>query len=78
MLVCNAGSSSLKFSLFDAEGERLLTEGGIDWTPLHNPASLDGMNAVVQVLLRVPQVAVFDKAFHATLSAAARTCPVPQ
>ena len=32
VLVCNAGSSSLKFSLFEAEGELLLAEGGIDWT----------------------------------------------
>ena len=31
ILVCNTGSSSLKFSLFEAEGERLLAEGGIDW-----------------------------------------------
>jgi acetate kinase len=31
ILVCNAGSSSLKFSLFEAEGELLLAEGGIDW-----------------------------------------------
>jgi acetate kinase len=46
--------------------------------PLHNPASLDGMNAVEEVLPRVPQVAVFDTAFHATLSEAARTYPVPQ
>ena len=30
-LVCNAGSSSLKFSLFEAEGEQLLAEGSIDW-----------------------------------------------
>jgi len=30
--VCNAGSSSLKFSLFEAEGELLLAEGGIDWS----------------------------------------------
>jgi len=163
ILVCNAGSSSLKFSLFEAEGELLLAEGGIDWTtkptrlvfrrtghqeireelklekhadavvrilddlragpspalrtledlravghrvvhggerytaavritpevkrvigelselaPLHNPASLDGITAVEQVLPRVPQVAVFDTAFHATLSEAARTYPVPQ
>ena len=163
VLVCNAGSSSLKFSLFEAEGELLLAEGGIDWTtkptrlvfrrtghqeireelklekhadaaarilddlragpspalrtledlravghrvvhggerytaavritpevkrvigelselaPLHNPASLDGITAVEQVLPRVPQVAVFDTAFHATLSEAARTYPVPQ
>jgi acetate kinase len=162
-LVCNAGSSSLKFSLFEAEGELLLAEGGIDWSttptrlvvqctgqpevreeltlqhhadaiarildalqagpaaplqapgdvqavghrvvhggeryttavritpevkrvidalaelaPLHNPASLDGIKAVEQVLPEVPQVAVFDTAFHATLSEAARTYPVPQ
>src|SRR5580765_6701495 len=163
ILVCNAGSSSLKFSLFEAEGELLLAEGGIDWTtkptrlvfrrtghpeireelklekhadavarilddlqagpsaalhtlkdlravghrvvhggerytaavritpevkrvigdlaelaPLHNPASLDGITAVEQVLPTVPQVAAFDTAFHATLSEAARTYPVPQ
>src|SRR6266404_2718897 len=163
ILVCNAGSSSLKFSLFDSEEELLLAEGGIDWTtkptrlvfhrtgqqeireelklekhadavvrilddlqsgpsaalgsleeleavghrvvhggerytsavritpevkraieelaelaPLHNPASLDGITAVEQVLPNVPQVAAFDTAFHATLSGAARTYPVPQ
>jgi acetate kinase len=31
ILVCNAGSSSLKFSLFEAGDERLLAEGAIDW-----------------------------------------------
>ena len=31
ILVCNAGSSSFKFSLFDAEEEVLLAGGGIDW-----------------------------------------------
>ncbi len=30
ILVCNAGSSSLKFSFFDAEDEALLADGGID------------------------------------------------
>jgi len=163
VLVCNAGSSSLKFSLFEPEGELLLAEGGIDWTtkpsrlvfrrsgqqevreelklqkhsdaaarilddlqtgpsaplhvigelqavghrvvhggerytaavritpevkrvigelaelaPLHNPVSLDGITAMERVLPRVPQVAAFDTAFHATLSEAARTYPVPQ
>src|SRR6476659_183566 len=38
ILVCNAGSSSLKFSLFDAEDEVLLVDGGIDW--LKKPARL--------------------------------------
>jgi acetate kinase len=31
-LICNAGSSSLKFSLFEAGEEKLLAEGGIDWS----------------------------------------------
>jgi acetate kinase len=163
ILVCNAGSSSLKFSFFDAEDEVLLADGSIDWlrkparlvfrganqpeireelrlekhadavarildnlqagsssalqtledlravghrvvhggerhtsaalitpevkraieeltelAPLHNPASLEGINAVEQVLPKVPQVAAFDTAFHATLSEAARTYPLPQ
>ena len=163
ILVCNAGSSSLKFSFFDAEDEVLLADGGIDWikkptrlvfrradqpeireelklekhtdavarifddlqagpspvlhsveelcavghrvvhggerytsavfitpevkqtideltelAPLHNTASLEGINAVEQVLPKVPQVAAFDTAFHATLSEAARTYPLPQ
>lgn len=32
ILVCNAGSSTLKFSLFEAESERLIADGSIDWT----------------------------------------------
>ncbi len=163
ILVCNAGSSSFKFSLFEAEGEILLAEGSIDWTtkptqlvyrrtdyqeireelklkkhadaawriaddlqagpsaplhgladiqavghrivhgggrytgavritpevkraigelaelaPLHNPAGLDVITVAEQVLPGVPQVAAFDTAFHATLSEAARTYPVPR
>ena len=163
ILVCNSGSSSLKFSLFEPEEEVLLAEGGVDWSrkptrlvfhrtgeeelreelklekhadaivrilddlqadpsaaldgledlravghrvvhggerytsaawitlevkqaiadlaelaPLHNPAALDGITAVEQVLPDVPQVAAFDTAFHSTLSEAARTYPVPQ
>ena len=38
ILVCNAGSSSFKFSFFDAEDEVLLAEGGIDW--LRKPTRL--------------------------------------
>jgi acetate kinase len=163
ILVCNAGSSSLKFSLFDAKDEVLLAEGEIDWirkptrlvfrradqpeirhklklekhadaaariledlqagpspalhsleellavghrvvhggeryssavlitaqvkrtieeltelAPLHNPASLDGITAVERALPKVPQVAAFDTAFHASLSEAARTYAVPR
>src|SRR5271166_364945 len=31
ILVCNSGSSSLKFSLFEADKELLLADGSIDW-----------------------------------------------
>jgi len=163
ILVCNSGSSSLKFSLFEADQELLLAEGSIDWTPrptrlafrrpgqpeirkelhlrehseaigqvlaelqagpsaavdgiedvvavghrvvhggrrftsavritpevqsaigelselapLHNPASLQGIQAIEQTLPWVPQVAVFDTAFHTTLPAAAQTYALPR
>ena len=163
ILVCNSGSSSLKFSLFEADQELLLAEGSIDWTtrpsrlvyrvpgqpeiredlhlrehsealgriledlqagpsaplrdlqdidavghrvvhggkrftaavritpevqsaigdlselaPLHNPASFQGIQAIKQALPWVPQVAVFDTAFHTTLPAAAQTYALPR
>jgi acetate kinase len=161
ILICNAGSSSLKFSLFEADDESLVAEGSIDWTtkptcllfhragqqpmrevlklerhedaagrifeelqagprpalirleeiqavahrvvhgglytsavqitpevkrqignlaslaPLHNPASLRAIAAVEEILLQVPQVAVFDTAFHSTIPKAAAMYPVP-
>ncbi|MDQ1596646.1 MAG: acetate kinase [Microbacteriaceae bacterium] len=41
--------------------------------PLHNPANLLGIRAAQSALPGVPQVAVFDTAFHQTLPAAAYT-----
>ena len=161
--VCNSGSSSLKFSLFEADQELLLADGSIDWAtqptqlvlrypgqpeireelqlrehgeafsrilsdlrtgplapllhndgpaavghrivhggtrftaavritaevrdailelcelaPLHNLAGLEGIRAIGRVLPSVPQVAVFDTAFHATLPPAARTYAIPR
>jgi len=35
--------------------------------PLHNPANLQGIRACSQRLPKVPQVAVFDTAFHQTM-----------
>ena len=37
--------------------------------PLHNPASLEGINAIEKVLPGVPQVTVFDTSFHQTIPA---------
>ena len=39
----------------------------IELAPLHNPANLKGIEAIEQSLPAVPQVAVFDTAFHQTM-----------
>jgi acetate kinase len=41
--------------------------------PLHNPANLEGIEVAMRVFPDVPQVAVFDTAFHQTLPAYAYT-----
>src|SRR5262245_32246393 len=46
--------------------------------PLHNPPSLETLAVAEAELPGVPQVAVFDTAFHATLPPEARTYPVPR
>ena len=35
--------------------------------PLHNPANLIGINACQQIFTELPQVAIFDTAFHQTM-----------
>jgi acetate kinase len=45
--------------------------------PLHNPINLEGITAAQEAWPHVPHVAVFDTAFHATLSEAARTYAIP-
>ncbi|MGH9357908.1 MAG: acetate/propionate family kinase [Terriglobia bacterium] len=47
------------------------------FAPLHNPAALEGIEAVEQLLPGVLQVAAFDTAFHHTLPEEARTYPGP-
>lgn len=46
--------------------------------PLHNPANLIGIETAMALLPSVPQVAVFDTAFHQTLAPEAYTYAIPQ
>jgi acetate kinase len=48
-----------------------------DLAPLHQPKSLDAVDAVAGLLPEVPAVACFDTAFHATIPAAAATYALP-
>ena len=48
------------------------------FAPLHNPANITGINACTAVMGKdVPQVAVFDTAFHQTMPAKAFTYAIP-
>ncbi|HEY9633063.1 MAG TPA: acetate kinase [Coleofasciculaceae cyanobacterium] len=48
------------------------------FAPVHNPANLEGIETIEKILgSDTPQVAVFDTAFHSTVSPAAATYPVP-
>lgn len=52
-------------------------EALIPLAPLHNPANLEGIRAAQSALPTVPQVAVFDTAFHSTLEARAYLYALP-
>jgi len=49
-----------------------------DLAPLHNPAHIQGINACLDVFGKdVPQVTVFDNAFHSTMPPEAYIFPIP-
>lgn len=48
-----------------------------DLGPLHNPVNLIGINACEEVMPEIPQVAVFDTAFHQTMPAKAYLYAIP-
>lgn len=115
ILVVNAGSTSLKLSVVDADenaqtvasleeapgdvvavahrvvhgGERFLepiliddaVEGDLaqlrELAPLHNGPALEAIERTRRALPRLPQAAVFDTAFHATIPEWARTYALP-
>ena len=48
-----------------------------DLAPLHNPANLKGVDAISAILPNIPQVGVFDTAFHQTMPDYAYLYAVP-
>ncbi len=52
-------------------------EEAIPLAPLHNPANILGMKICMQLLPKVPNVAVFDTAFHQTMPEIHFLFPVP-
>ena len=52
-------------------------EDCIDLAPLHNPANLKGVKAVSELMPGLPQVGVFDTAFHQTMPEKAYLYAIP-
>lgn len=49
----------------------------IELAPLHNPPNLIGINAIEELLPGIPNVGVFDTAFHQTMPEKAYIYPIP-
>ena len=75
--VVHGGEAFNKSVLITDEVMKAL-EDCIPLAPLHNPANITGINACTAVMGKdVPQVAVFDTAFHQTMPAKAFTYAIP-
>ena len=54
-----------------------VVQRNIPLAPLHNPANLDGIRVAMEIFPQVPQVAVFDTAFHQTMPPRAYLYAIP-
>ena len=72
------GGESFASSVLITDEVMKAIEDCIPFAPLHNPANITGINACKAVMgADVPQVAVFDTAFHQTMPAKAFTYAIP-
>jgi acetate kinase len=71
------GGQSYRHSMMITEEVKQAIASLSNLAPAHNPAALEGIEAIEKSLPNVPQVAVFDTGFHATLPDAAAIYPGP-
>lgn len=72
------GGEHFKQSVLIDESVIFGIEDCIDLAPLHNPANLSGIAAIKEILgSSIPQVAVFDTAFHASMPQTSYLYPIP-
>lgn len=71
------GGSYFKESVLWNDDTVKKVESLIPLAPLHNKAHLVGYEAFKKILPQVPQIAVFDTAFHQTMEAEDYTFPIP-
>ena len=66
--VVHGGEKFNKSVLIDDDVKAMIKEC-YDIAPLHNPANMTGIDAITALMPNVPQVGVFDTAFHQTMPA---------
>ena len=71
------GGESFSGSVVITDEVKKAIEECIELAPLHNPANLIGIEACEKVMPGVPQVAVFDTAFHQTMPEEAYLYGIP-
>ena len=71
------GGEKFKQSIIVTEEVKKGIEDAITFAPLHNPAHLQGIKACEELLPGKPNVAVFDTAFHQTISKERFLYPIP-
>ncbi|HUT98007.1 MAG TPA: acetate kinase [bacterium] len=74
--VVHGGERMTESMLIDDRVYKVLEEC-VPLAPLHNPANIKGIEATTKVLPGVPQVGVFDTAFHQTMPRTAYLYAVP-
>ena len=74
--VVHGGEKFNKSVLITPEVKEMIVKC-VELAPLHNPANLKGIEAVETALPGVPQVAVFDTAFHQTMPDEAYMYAIP-
>lgn len=74
--VVHGGENFTRSVLITSEVIKMIREC-IELAPLHNPHNLRGINACLKLLPGVPQVAVFDTAFHSQMPERAYIYGIP-
>ncbi len=64
--VVHGGEKFFKSVIIDDDVMKTIEEC-VELAPLHNPPNITGIKACQQILENIPQVAVFDTAFHQTM-----------
>jgi len=71
------GGEKFKASVFINEEVKATLVKNIDIAPLHNPPNLKGIYAMEELIPGIPQIGVFDTAFHQTMEPYAYMYGIP-